>query len=132
MTLSNKQLNIYFIYNVLVTQSLFVLETFVNAHPTPLSIYVKWFSPPPAPSESHRQLFTDSEWRRSQGAKKGKRKSSDKRKIQRVDSISPNSFTGKVGLLVVHLRVYSHLPLLVRFKRTRVRFPPWSGPFVQV
>ncbi|MED6259284.1 hypothetical protein ATANTOWER_020235 [Ataeniobius toweri] len=28
--------------------------------------------------------------------------------------------------------LYSHLPLLVRFKRTRVRFPPWSGSFEEV
>ena len=51
----NLQLHIYFIYNVLVTLCLFILEAFLNAHP-PLYL-LKWFSPP-APSPAAERNFS--------------------------------------------------------------------------
>ncbi|MED6239266.1 hypothetical protein ATANTOWER_004219 [Ataeniobius toweri] len=56
----------------------------------PFSIYVKRFSPSPAPSESHRQLFTDSEWRRRREMphKSGSQKRKEKKLRQEKDTKS--------------------------------------------
>ena len=80
----NLQSHICFIYNVLVTLSLFVLETFLNAHP-PLN--VKWFSPPARSNRCRAKLFTDSEWRRRQDAKKSRNKKRKEKKLRREKEV---------------------------------------------